>query len=38
MERLSGNELLKVIDNEGQLLRFFVKKKCNCSGIKPDAH
>ena len=25
--RLSGNALLKVIDSEGPLLRFFVKKK-----------
>ena len=25
--RLSGNTLLKVVDNEGQVLRFFVKKK-----------
>jgi TusA-related sulfurtransferase len=25
--RLSGNELLKVIDTEGPTLRFFVKKK-----------
>jgi TusA-related sulfurtransferase len=25
--RLSGNTLLKVIDDEGQVMRFFVKKK-----------